>query len=149
MISPEARFVRLETIRDRADKRRDAAIKALGGVCPGCKIEDDPRDLKVIPLTEMAKKWSKQLLFRRIVEDPDPRGMARLVCKKCHFNEVQERKFIGVSFSKPKGEGTGEFYWIGGVRVEQIRKVTGISPQGFLIIHPRHEDLGMELLLKV
>lgn len=146
MFNLDARFIRLEIVRDRADKRRNEAIKALGGVCPGCKIERDPRDLKVVPLTEVSKKWSKQLLFRRVAEASVPGELARLTCKKCHFNELQERKFIKVAGGKVREKGTGEFYWIGGERVEQMRKRTGIDDKGYLVIYPKHEDVGVELL---
>lgn len=132
MFSPDARLVRLEIVRDRADKRRDKAIMALGGVCPGCKIETDPRDLKVIPLTEIAKKWSKQLLFRRIIEDLDPMKLARLVCKKCHFNEVEERRLMRVKAKR--SNKIGMFYWIGGVKVEEGKRA--------------YSDLGVEYLEK-
>lgn len=133
---------------DRAFKKRAEAIKALGGVCPGCRIENAPRDLKILALTEEAKKWSQLVFYRRVREDPDRDTFARLICNKCRFNEGQERKFASVQALKAGEKGTGEFYWVGGVRVEQIIKRTGVSKDGQLIVHPRHEDIGVEFLMK-
>lgn len=136
----EARARRLEEVRNRAERVREAALVALGKVCPKCFIPKDSRDMRILPLSEEGRKWSKQLLFRRIAEAFKPGEVARLLCKECLFNESQEKV---VAKEKGKG-GTGEFYWIGGQRVEQVREVRGVSlSYECLVIHPRHEDLKL------
>lgn len=135
----DVRDFRRAAARERAAKIRNEAIKALGGRCPKCYIEDDPRDLKIIHITEESKKWSLVVFYRRVAEYPDRDKFARLICNKCRFNEVQASR-VATGAKEPKSEGTGEFYWIAGVRVEQKRRRTGVGPNGELVIHPRLED---------
>lgn len=140
----EARAERLEAVRARAEKVREGALKALGRVCPKCFIPKDSRDMRILPLSEDGKKWSKQLLFRRIAEAPIPLEVARLVCKECLFNENQDRAVAGATVEPTLGGGTGELFWIGGQRVEQMQNKGGISKEyGCLVIYHRHEDLRL------
>ena len=134
----EARDLRREAARNRAVRIRNEAIMALGGKCCKCQIEDDPRDLKIEVLSE-GKKWSQIVFYRRVAEYPNRDKLARLICNKCRFNEYQEARLLA-KVKEPKPEGTGEFYWVAGVRVEQKRKRTGVGANGELIVHPTYDD---------
>lgn len=116
----DARDFRREAARLRAERLRNAAIKSLGGKCPRCMIETDPRDLRIIRGPE-AKLWSDVVFHRRVAEYPDRDKLARLICTKCKFNEFQEARLAAYRGNKGPKEvkGTGEFYWVAGVKLEQ------------------------------
>jgi len=125
---------------------RGKSLAALGGKCP-CG-EANPADLHIVPLTKEARKWKQNTFYRKIVaasnRGENPKKLGRIICSRC------KNRRRTIEAIKRKEEGTGEFYWIGGERVEQVRRVVGISTgvkAGQLIVHPRYEDLGVDGLL--
>lgn len=118
---------------------RREAVDALGGVCPQCLIERDPAFLYIEALSEIAKKWSQVLFYRRVSDDP---SIARLICGNCRSNE-RSAKWMKEKMDKvtSRENGTGMFYWVGGQRIEQLkRKAPG------MIVKVAYEDLGVEEL---
>ena len=118
-----ARDFRREAARLRAERLRNEAIQALGGVCPKCMIERDPRDLRILR-SEESRLWSIVVFHRRVAEYPDREKFSRLICTKCKFNEVQMERYNASKRERKEPVGTGEFYWVAGIRLEQKGKKT-------------------------
>lgn len=119
------RVSRREQWMKQYEKKRVGAISALGGRCE-CG-EDEPHKLQIVVINEAAKEWNQVVLYKRIVGASEPREIAKLVCKVCRFKEMARV----AAANRKVGRGTGCFYWIGGVRVEQMRVKRGVSPQGW------------------
>ena len=120
---------------------RKKAIASLGGKC-NCGEEDQDK-LQIVALTEEAKQWSQALFYKRVVDacmyGGAPTKLGKLICKKCRFQQMTLAAIERRRANKAQ-KGTGEFYWIGGMRVEQVRAKTGITEVGTLTVHPRYED---------
>jgi len=132
--------IRRQASKDRAHRVRIEAIGALGGRCERCQIESEPSSLQIIALTEEAKKWSQVVFYRRVSEDPDRSKFSRLLCNKCKFNEAVSKR---IAIDNKVEEGTGEFYWIAGQRVEQKRRKVGVGEyegRVMQVIHPKYDD---------
>lgn len=123
----------------RYQRVRREAVNALGGVCPQCLIERDPAFLYIEALSEIAKCWSQVLFYRRVADDP---SIARLICGNCRSNE-RSAKWMKEKMDKvaSRENGTGMFYWVGGQRIEQLkRKAPGA------LVKTLYYDIGVEEL---
>jgi hypothetical protein len=133
-----------------ARNRRNAAIEAMGGRC-GCG-ESDPAKLLLIAKTDEDKGLSQVVFYKVIILSDFKEERAELICKRCRINRsVEERlakeKELGIQKENP---GTGVFYWVGGQKVEQMRR-GGIVTVGNVITSWRameHYDLGIDQLYK-
>lgn len=123
---------------------RNKALATLGGKCACGKT--DPKELHIVGLTIEAREWSQSLFYKRLIdtfrEGGDPTKLGKIICIKCRNTGMT----LAAMERREANKGTGEFYWIGGQRVEQVRKATGRDKWGHLIIHPRYEDDVIGLL---
>lgn len=122
-------------------KVRNAAIAALGGRCSCGEVEVGK--LHIEALSEESKKWSQVLFYRKVSGEQyigkQLSEIARLICASCRFKRL-------VDEAKVRRKGTGLFYWIAGVKVEQSKIVKEIHPVAGVFAHPIHEDLGVDRL---
>ena len=116
------------------EKKRLGAISVLGGRCE-CG-EEDPHRLQIVVINDVAKEWNQVVLYKRLTGATKPREIAKLVCTKCRFEEMA--RVAAANRKVPKG--TGQFYWIGGVRVEQMRAKKGVSPQGWGFMYADYSE---------
>lgn len=153
----EARQRRLEASRNYVKEVRAKAIRALGGVCQVCG--EVGGELSVKAITTLSKEWSQHVLYRRVVEDAQagkpPQAM--LLCWKCFQaarvkegksgrpkgpSSPRSRLYKGVGSAYLPPAPTGEVFYIGGERVEEVAN-------GWILVKGDHGDFLIKRWPKV
>lgn len=122
---------------------RNKALTVLGGGCACGEV--DPANLQIEALTPEAKEWSQLFFYKRITDaynhNMDPLQIGRVTCKGCRYTRLatearEKREALRIAGTRM---GTGEFYWIGGSRAEQLARKLPCQ-----VIRVIHEDLRLE-----
>lgn len=146
--------------RKRYHTLRKMAILALGGECINCG-ETKQDELQIIATTGDSKAWSQLSFYKKIViayrkdettEKYAAKAFAMLMCKLCRYHEMglqaanRKREKRLAERSRERTRGTGEFFWIAGELVEQVRAITSGTVYGgqeMMVMHPRYEDFKL------
>jgi|SRR6516164_2551540 hypothetical protein len=150
------RQARLDRWVDNTRKRREKAVLALGGSCMGCGETDQER-LRITAIPKEARGWGRSKLHAEILErvssGRDPKELAILKCGQCWRTELTEAavRHNLEKMEQLKKPGTGIFYWVGGQKVEQMRRGGKIIIADGIVTSWRameHYDLGIDQLYK-